>query len=131
MVYALFSMTTSDKSYRPSIWVVDDETVIADTIAQILTHEGYAASVAYDGESAFQAALLTPPQLVISDVILPGSNGVDLGITIRRIFPDCTVILSSGEAASSAPITAAQSAGNHFVFRKDALYARAEIHGPS
>jgi CheY-like chemotaxis protein len=109
-------MTSSNKGQYSLIMVVDDEHVIADTITKILEHEGYSALAAYDGESAIEAALLNPPRLVISDVMLPGMNGVDLGIAIRRIFPDCKVILSSGQAASSALISAALSAGNHFVF---------------
>ncbi|HEY1650117.1 MAG TPA: response regulator [Terracidiphilus sp.] len=109
-------MTTDITSNRPLVLVVDDDTVIADTFAQILNQFGFAAYAAYDGESAIEAALLSPPRLVISDVMMPGMNGIDLGISIRRIFPDCKVILSSGVAVSSDLISAALSAGNHFVF---------------
>jgi CheY-like chemotaxis protein len=86
MLYAVQAMPTDS---RPLVLVVDDEPVIADTIAQILEKRGYAAIAAYDGEDAIQAALLNPPQLVISDVMMPGMNGIELGISIRRIFPDC------------------------------------------
>jgi CheY-like chemotaxis protein len=112
------TVNTSTTSYHPHplILVVDDEPVIADTITAILKQQGYTAVAVYDGESAIEVALLSPPQLVISDVMLPGMNGVDLGIAIRRIIPGCEVILSSGQAASSDLITAALLAGNHFVF---------------
>lgn len=109
-------MTNNAEFNRPSVLVVDDEPAIAHTVAQILIQKGYSAYAASDGESAIKIALLDPPQLVISDVVMPGMNGVDLGIAIRRMFPDCKVILSSGRAASSDLITAALSAGNHFVF---------------
>ncbi|HEY1647499.1 MAG TPA: response regulator [Terracidiphilus sp.] len=109
-------MTTKDKHYRPSILVVDDEPVVADTLVEILKQMGYAANASYDGKDAIQAALLRPPQLVISDVMMPEMNGIELGISIRRIFPDCKVILSSGHSGSSDLISAALSAGNHFVF---------------
>lgn len=102
--------------HRPSILVVDDETVIAETLAKILHKSGYDVATAYDAEDAIQAALLKPPELVISDIMLPGMNGIELGITIRRIFPDCKVILSSGKPHSGDLLTAAFSAGNHFVF---------------
>ena len=101
---------------RPAILVVDDEQIIADSLTQILLQSGYAAFTAYDGEAAIEAALLRPPDLVISDVILPGINGIELGLTIRRIFPDCKVILSSGQSHSGDLLAAALSAGNHFVF---------------
>jgi CheY-like chemotaxis protein len=96
--------------------VVDDEPIIADTLAEILRQNGCAVFTAFDGEDAIQAALLKPPELVISDVMMPGMNGIELGITIRRIFPDCKVILFSGQHHSSDLLAAALSAGNHFVF---------------
>lgn len=106
----------ADSAYRPTVLVVDDEVVIAETLAKILRKSGYSVITAYDGEDAIQAALLRPPELVISDVMLPGMNGIELGITIRRIFPDCKVILSSGKHHSRDLLESALSAGNHFVF---------------
>lgn len=85
-------------------------------------HEGYSACAAHDGESAIQIALHDPPELVISDVMMPGMNGIELGIAIRRIFPDCKVILSSGHEASNDLIAAALSVGNHFVFLQKPVY---------
>jgi DNA-binding NtrC family response regulator len=104
------------KEYRPVVLVVDDEAVIADTLALILRYNGYTVITAYDAEAAMEAALLSPPSLVISDVVLPGMNGIEFGIAVRRIFPDCKVILSSGQAHSSSLIAAAQSIGHHFLF---------------
>lgn len=106
----------NDAVHHPVVLVVDDEVVIAETLAKILQQHGYAVFTAYDGEDAIDAALLRPPELVISDIMLPGMNGIELGITIRRIFPDCKVILSSGKPHSRNLLEAALSAGNHFVF---------------
>lgn len=106
----------TDSAYHPTVLVVDDEVVVAETLAKILRLHGYNVVTAYDGEDAIEAALLRPPELVISDVILPGMDGIELGITIRRIFPDCKVILSSGKSHSGDLLEAALSAGNHFVF---------------
>lgn len=116
MLYPVLAMTTHHTSSSRAVLVVDDDIVIADTLAEVLNHAGFPAHAAYDGESAIEAALLSPPRLVISDVMMPGVNGIDLGISIRRIFPDCKVILLSGVAASSDLIATALSAGNHFVF---------------
>jgi DNA-binding response OmpR family regulator len=105
-----------DEPYRPVVLVVDDESMIADSLADILKRSGYTAVPAYDGEAALETALLMPPELLISDVVLPGMNGIELAITVKRIFPDCKVILSSGQSSTSRLLASADSAGHHFVF---------------
>ena len=100
--------------YRPAILVVDDESAIADTLTQILCRNGYRAMAAYDGTEALEAALLTPPELLIADVILPGMNGIELGITIKRIFPDCKILLFSGQAAAVDLLCDAKIGGHDF-----------------
>src|SRR5580658_11319941 len=100
--------------YRPTVLVVDDESVIAETVAAILSRSGYAATTAFDAPEALEIALLSPPELLITDVSLPGMSGIELAITIRRIFPDCKVLLFSGQAATSDLLTSARTAGHHF-----------------
>jgi DNA-binding response OmpR family regulator len=94
---------------------VDDESSIADTLSEILIRSGYSARPAYDADSALEEALLNPPSMLISDVVLPGKSGVDLAITIRRIFPECKVILFSGQASTAGLLAAANRDGHHFV----------------
>lgn len=101
-------------AYRPTVLVVDDESVIAETVAAILSRSGYAAMTAYDAQEALEIALLTPPELLITDVSLPGMSGIELAITIRRIFPDCKVLLFSGHAATAGLLAGAQRAGHTF-----------------
>jgi CheY-like chemotaxis protein len=110
------------KEYRPVVLVVDDESAIADTLAQILTLSGYAAMPVYDGEEALETALLMPPELLITDVMLPGMSGIELAITMRRIFPDCKVLLFSGQAATSDLLTSAQRAGHEFTLLSKPVY---------
>jgi CheY-like chemotaxis protein len=101
---------------RPVILVVDDESAIADTLTQILCLNGYRAMAAYDGAEALESALLTPPALLITDVVMPGMNGIDLAITIRRIFPDCKILLFSGQAATMDLLANARNAGHPLSF---------------
>jgi DNA-binding response OmpR family regulator len=95
--------------------VVDDESSIADTLAEILSRSGYSAVAAYDGDSALESALLTPPEMLITDVVLPGMSGIDLAITVKRIFPDCKIILFSGQASTADLLAAANRDGHQFV----------------
>lgn len=100
--------------YRPVVMVVDDEIVIADTLAEILSQNGFAAVAAYDGDEALETALITPPEMLITDVVLPGMNGVELAVTIKRVYPDCKILLFSGQAVTSDLLAAAHRAGHHF-----------------
>ncbi len=101
-------------AFRPVVLVVDDESVIADTVAEILSRSGYAAMTAYDGNEALETALVTPPEMLITDVVLPGMTGIELAIQMRRIFPDCKILLFSGQAATVDLLATAKGAGHHF-----------------
>lgn len=110
------------KKHRPVVLVVDDESAIADTLSQILSLKGYAAMPVYDGEEALETALLMPPELLITDVMLPGMSGIELAIQMRRIFPDCRVLLFSGQAATSDLLASAAHAGHQFTLLTKPVY---------
>jgi CheY-like chemotaxis protein len=86
---------------RPFIVVVDDEKRIADTLALILNSKGYAAEAAHDGESALQICRRKNPDLILSDVVMPGMNGIELAIAVRQQFPGCHILLFSGQAETA------------------------------
>ncbi len=109
-------MTRETVQHRPSVLVVDDEHVIADTLAQILNLSGYAATAAYSGAAAIESALRTSPELLITDIVMPGINGVELAIRLLRISPQCKVIVSSGQSVSAQLLDLAGKEGHHFAF---------------
>jgi DNA-binding response OmpR family regulator len=102
------------KTHRPVVLVVDDESAIANTLAEILIRTGYTAMPAYDAEEALETALLVPPELMIADVVLPGMSGIELAIQVRRIFPECRILLFSGQAATSDLLASANRGGHSF-----------------
>jgi DNA-binding response OmpR family regulator len=111
-------------AYRPVVLVVDDESAIADTLTEILSRSGYAAMAVYDANDALETALLTPPEMLITDVILPGMSGVELAITMRRIFPDCKILLFSGQASTADLLASAKSQGHHFTLLSKPVHPR-------
>jgi DNA-binding NtrC family response regulator len=94
------NLTADRPNFRPLVLIVDDESVIADTLCMILSLSGYACIVAYNAESALDVVRLTPPQLLITDVAMPGLSGIDLGVEVRALIPDCKVLLFSGQAST-------------------------------
>jgi DNA-binding NtrC family response regulator len=103
--------------YRaPRVLVLDDERVIADTLAQILRLNGCDALPVYTAAGALQALDDDPPDLLITDVALdPDSiNGIDVATYYESECPDCKVLLISGHAATTDLLSDAQSSGHDF-----------------
>jgi DNA-binding NtrC family response regulator len=103
-----------DSSFRPVALVVDDERSIADTLVVILKKQGFAATAAYDGKSALDAALLVPPNVLITDVVMPGMSGIELAIEVKKALPDCQILLFSGQAATIDLLAEAAKSGYSF-----------------
>lgn len=98
--------------HLPVVLIVDDERVVADTLAIILGLNGYATMTAYDGHAAFEIAQLVPPELLITDVAMPRMNGIELAIKVRHAAPDCEVILFSGHDVT-LPVLESTGRGGH------------------
>ena len=96
------------------VLVVDDEQVIADTLAKILDLNGYEASAVYTGTAAVEDARSLQPDLIISDVIMPDMDGIQAAISIRSFLPDCKILLFSGQAATADLLENARAQGHEF-----------------
>ena len=94
--------------------VIDDETRISSTLVEILRGEGFEAVAASTGEEALGLARDFRPDVVLSDVIIPGLNGVEVGIQLRSMLPKCRVILFSGQAATLDLLKNARARGHEF-----------------
>lgn len=99
---------------KAKVLVVDDERMIADSLAAILHGKGYDARALYDGESALQACQCVAPDCIISDVVMPGINGFELAITVRKRYPQCRVLLFSGQAATTDMMESVGGTGMEF-----------------
>ncbi len=99
---------------KPRVLVVDDEQVIADTLARILDLNGYEASAVYSGTAAVESARALQPDLVISDVIMQDMNGIEAAINIRGFLPGCKILLFSGQAATADLLENARAQGHEF-----------------
>ena len=101
-------------STRTIVFVVDDEKVIADTLASILMQNDFDAKPFYSGESAMQEGEVSPPQLLISDVAMPRMSGIDLALYFRNRDPTCKVLSLSGQANREDLLRRANEEGQHF-----------------
>jgi CheY-like chemotaxis protein len=98
----------------PRIFVVDDESVVASTLAAILQMNGFSAKFFTCPLDALTAARLKAPDLLISDVAMPGISGIELAIQMRAQYPTCKVLLFSGQAATVDLLEDARAQGHDF-----------------
>jgi CheY-like chemotaxis protein len=99
---------------KPKVLVVDDERVIADTLAMILNQSGFMARSVYSGEKAVEMATSFGPDMLISDVIMADLNGIDAAIRIKALLPRIKVLLFSGQAATADLLEKARAHGYEF-----------------
>ncbi len=103
-----------DNHSKPKVLVVDDERVIADTLAMILNQSGFDARAVYSGEKALEFAPSFEPDMLISDVIMADLNGIDAAIRIRSLLPGIKILLFSGQAATADLLEKARARGYEF-----------------
>lgn len=101
---------------KPRVLVVDDEHVIADTLAIILNQNGFEALPVYTGKDAIERARKLRPDLLISDVIFKNESitGIDVAIKVRQSVPGCKILLFSGQAATADLLETARAQGHEF-----------------
>lgn len=103
-----------ESATKPKVLVVDDEPVIADTLAMILNQSGFETRAVYSGEKALEMAASFEPHMLISDVIMADLNGIDAAIRIRQLLPSIKILLFSGQAATADLLEKARAQGYEF-----------------
>lgn len=82
---------------RFTVLIVDDDVVCNDSLAFLLHHiVGMETVQAYDAYQALEAIQGGPVDIVISDVCMPGMNGIELLSEIKKINEELPIIMMSG-----------------------------------
>ncbi len=109
---------------QPKILVVDDQRVIADTLVAILNASACSAKASYSGVDALKAIAADLPDLLITDVCMPGMNGVELAVKVRKDYPRCKVLLFSGHSSADHLIQEAHEKGYDFTLLHKPIHPR-------
>jgi len=84
------------------VLVVDDDRVLADTLADILRKHGYRPVALYSGEEAVELARRFRPDVLLSDIRMSRLDGIEAARRIRELHPNCRVILFTAQTVSAA-----------------------------
>ena len=85
----------------PRVAIIDDDPIVADTLAEILKLHGYEAKTHYNDESALADAQQFCPQVILSDVCMGKIDGIETALRIREYHPECRIILFTASPLSS------------------------------
>lgn len=99
---------------KEKILVVDDVDTIARVYARFLEREGYEVRIAFNGQQALEEWDKFHPDLIISDIRMPGMTGFELANTIRKKAPKQKIILMTGYADEAEVLEQQKSHGFPF-----------------
>ena len=104
---------------KATVLIVDDEPLVRGTIADMLRLGGFHVLEAMGGAQALHLlANGQPMAAVVTDVRMPGMDGVDLSHRVRAIHPEMPIVLVSGE---TCPDAAQLPAGTHYIHKPPKL----------
>ncbi len=97
------------------ILLVDDEEGIRKVLGITLSDAGYRVFVAENGQEAFRIFKTESPPIVMTDIKMPGMDGIELLKNIKRLNPDTEVIMITGHGDMDLAITSLKHAATDFI----------------
>ncbi|NUP13190.1 MAG: sigma-54-dependent Fis family transcriptional regulator, partial [Polyangiaceae bacterium] len=100
---------------KQTVLVVDDEASARSGLAKLLQHEGFDAKMAVDGASALAVIEDSPPDLVITDLRMPGMDGIELVTKLREQLPALPVIVVTAHGDMNVAVQAMRAGAVDFI----------------
>ncbi len=109
-------MTDNKDNEAPlSVLVVDDEELLVRSCARILEHEGFVVRTASRGREALELAGRHRPDIVLTDLMLPDIDGLELLQEVRQLDPDVLVIMITGYATVDSSVAAIKAGAYDYI----------------
>jgi two-component system, NtrC family, response regulator HydG len=111
---------TDDKAARKGatrgrVLVADDEASARDSLARLLRSEGFEVDLAEDGEKALACLQDTSPDVLVTDLHMPGLDGLQLLERAREASPELIVVLVTAFADVDTAVRAMQNGAEHYL----------------
>ena len=97
------------------ILIVDDEEIIVKLLSMSLRSDGYEIVTAYSGEQGLEVFKAESPDIVVTDIKMPGMDGLELLKNIKKIDSEKEVIIVTGHGDIDSTITALQYGASDFI----------------
>ena len=100
------------------ILVIDDDPDMRALLEQTLKSAGHEVALAADGRQGVDQYRANPADLVITDLYMPGQEGLETIIELRKRFPEAAIMAVSGRATAATMLSVAQKLGALEVLQK-------------
>jgi len=100
---------------QPRVLVVEDDDTVADVLREVLMDQPFQCVFAASAEEALARLALEPPDLILTDISLPGKSGLDVMREARALDPEVAVILMTGYASVQTAIDALRQGADDYV----------------
>ncbi|MCB1646790.1 MAG: nitrogen regulation protein NR(I) [Pseudomonadales bacterium] len=102
-------------SANNNVWVVDDERSIRWVLERALTQEGLSVTCFEDGKSLLRNLSESPPDAIVSDIRMPGIDGLDLLDRIKADYPELPVIIMTAHSDLDSAVSSIQGGAFEYI----------------
>ena len=118
---------SENEDQRPHILVIDDEAIALSNMSHVLIKEGYDVTTCKDGESGLNALRHTRFDLILTDLHMPGIDGMDVLQHVHVTTPETPVIMITGHATLDSAVKAMKRGAYHYIAKPFRLDEAREI----
>ena len=100
---------------KPKILIVDDESIVRESLSDWLDGVGYDVEAAESGEEALQIIKQKKIKIMVADLVMPGINGIELMKEAKKIIPTISTVIITAHATIQSAITAIREGAHDYI----------------
>ena len=109
------SETAAEATVPISVLIVDDEELLVKSCGQILSSEGYTVHTEHRGKTALEVVRRQRPDIVLTDLMLPDMDGLQLLKEIKKLAPETLVVMITGFATVDSSVEAIRAGAYDYI----------------
>lgn len=99
------------------VLIIEDEDLLREDLALILQRKGYICATAPDGETGLKRIPEFRPDIILSDIVMPGRSGIEILEDIFRLRPECSVVIMTAFGTMESAIEAFRSGATDYIMK--------------
>jgi DNA-binding NtrC family response regulator len=112
---------------EPHILLIDDEAIALTNLSHVLQREGYQVTACKNGETGLEALKRADIDLVLTDLKMPGVDGMEVLREVRASYPEVPVIMITGHATLDSAVEAMKAGAYHYLAKPFRLAEAREV----